>query len=254
MNDRFSLAGRMAIVTGAGRGLGEAIALGLAEAGAGVAVAGRDAGRLAAVVEAIRRNGGRAVAVPTDISHAADVQRLMETSVAELGRLDILVNNAGISPYYKRAENLAEAEWREVLDVNLTGTFLCCQAAATHIGKAGTGRVINLVSIGARVGLPRLAAYCAAKAGVEALTRVLALEWAERGITVNAIGPAFMATEMTEGLRANERLRAELIQRTPLGRLGEPKEVVGAAVFLASDAGSYITGQTLYVDGGWLAQ
>ena len=140
-----------------------------------------------------------------------------------------------------------------MLDVNLTGTFMCCRAAAARLAES-KGRVVNVVSVGARVGLPRLAAYCAAKAGVEALTRVLALEWATRGVRVNALGPAFLATEMTAGLRANAALHQELVNRTPLGRLGTADEAVGAAIFLASEAASYVTGQTLYVDGGWLAQ
>lgn len=249
---RFSLNGKVAVVTGAGRGIGRAIAHGLAEAGADVVLAARtreEIERAAAEIHAA--TGRRAVAIRADISRGEDARTLLADSVAALGRLDVLVNNAGISPAYTRAERLAEVAWRRVLDVNLTGTFLCCQAAAEYL--AAGGRVINLSSVGAVVGLPRLAAYCAAKAGVEALTRVLALEWAERGITVNAIGPAFIATDMTAGLRQNERLHQALVGHTPMGRLGEPDEVVGAAVFLASSASSYLTGQTIYVDGGWLA-
>jgi gluconate 5-dehydrogenase len=251
--DRFSLAGKVAVVTGAGRGIGRAIALGFAEAGATVVLAARTAAQLDAVAAAVQASGSRAVVVPTDVARAADVERLVARCVEECGGLDVLVNNAGVSPYYKPTERLAEAEWRQVLDVNLTGTFLCCQAAAASLAQR-RGCVINVVSVGAAVGLPRLAAYCAAKAGVEALTRVLALEWAERGVRVNALGPAFLATDLTAGLRANPALHQGLVDRTPLGRLGAPDEVVGAAIFLASDAASYVTGQTLYVDGGWLAQ
>jgi gluconate 5-dehydrogenase len=250
---RFSLAGKVAIVTGAGRGIGRAIALGFAEAGATVVLAARTAAQLEAAAAEVRARGGRAVVVPTDVARGDAVQALVDRCVAECGGVDVLVNNAGISPYYKRAEQVSEAEWRRVLDVNLTGTFLCCQAAAASLA-ARRGCVINVVSVGAAVGLPRLAAYCAAKAGVEALTRVLALEWAERSVRVNALGPAFLTTDMTAGLRANAALHAELVGRTPLGRLGTADEVVGAAIFLASDAASYVTGQTLYVDGGWLAQ
>jgi NAD(P)-dependent dehydrogenase (short-subunit alcohol dehydrogenase family) len=251
--DRFSLAGKVAIVTGAGRGIGEAIALGFADAGAALVLAARGAEPLAATAAAIQARGGRAIAVPADVARADDVGQLVARCLAEYGDVDVLVNNAGVSPYYKPAERLAEAEWREVLDVNLTGTFLCCQAAAESLARR-RGCVINMVSVGAAVGLPRLAAYCAAKAGVEALTRVLALEWADRGVRVNALGPAFLATEMTAGLRANAALHQELVNRTPLGRLGTADEAVGAAIFLASEAASYVTGQTLYVDGGWLAQ
>ena len=251
--DRFSLAGKVAIVTGAGRGIGRAIALGFAEAGATVVLASRSAAQLEAVAAEVRAGGGRALAVPTDVAHADEVHRLVVRCLEEFGVLDVLVNNAGVSPYYKPAERLSETEWRQVLDVNLTGTFLGCQAAAVPLADR-RGCVINVVSVGAAVGLPRLAAYCAAKAGVEALTRVLALEWAARGVRVNALGPAFLATDLTAGLRANPALHQQLVDRTPLGRLGAPDEVVGAAIFLASDAASYVTGQTLYVDGGWLAQ
>jgi gluconate 5-dehydrogenase len=252
VSDRFSLATKVALVTGAGRGIGRAIALGFAEAGANLVLAARSAEQIEVVAAEVRALGRQALAVPTDVADGEQVEAMIERVRAEHGRLDVLVNNAGISPYYRRAERLAEAEWREVLDVNLTGTFLCCRAAAPLLQSGG--RVINVVSIGASVALERLAAYCVAKAGVEALTRVLAIEWAERGVLVNAIGPGFLSTEMTAGLRDNPRLRDGLIGRTPLGRLGEPEEVVGAALYLASAASSYVTGQTIYVDGGWTAQ
>jgi NAD(P)-dependent dehydrogenase (short-subunit alcohol dehydrogenase family) len=246
---RFLLEGQVALVTGAGRGLGRAIALGLASAGSDLVLAARSVDQLEAVATEVRALGRDARAVPTDVSDGASVESLF----AGLTRLDVLVNNAGISPYYRRAEQLADAEWRDVLDVNLTGTFMCCRAAAARLAET-KGRIVNLVSIGARVGLPRLAAYCAAKAGVEALTRVLALEWAERGVRVNALGPGYLITNMTEGLRGTPHLNEMLIGATPLGRLGAPDEVVGAALFLASDASSYVTGQTIYVDGGWTAR
>jgi NAD(P)-dependent dehydrogenase (short-subunit alcohol dehydrogenase family) len=245
----FSLDGQVALVTGAGRGLGRAIALGLAGAGADLVLAARSADQLDAVAAEARALGREARAVPTDVADAASVEALF----AGVARLDVLVNNAGISPYYRRAEQLAEAEWRQVLDVNLTGTFMCCRAAAARLAES-KGRVVNVVSVGARVGLPRLAAYCAAKAGVEALTRVLALEWAERGVRVNALGPGYLVTDMTEGLRSRPQMNDMLISNTPLGRLGAPDEVVGAALFLASEASSYVTGQTIYVDGGWTAR
>jgi NAD(P)-dependent dehydrogenase (short-subunit alcohol dehydrogenase family) len=245
----FSLDGQVALVTGAGRGLGRAIALGLAGAGADLVLAARSADQLDAVAAEARALGREARAVPTDVADAASVEALF----AGVDRLDVLVNNAGISPYYRRAEQLAEAEWRRVLDVNLTGTFMCCRAAAARLAES-KGRVVNVVSVGARVGLPRLAAYCAAKAGVEALTRVLALEWAERGVRVNALGPGYLVTDMTEGLRSRPQMNDMLISNTPLGRLGAPDEVVGAALFLASEASSYVTGQTIYVDGGWTAR
>ncbi|MHB8618533.1 MAG: SDR family NAD(P)-dependent oxidoreductase [Chloroflexota bacterium] len=250
---RFSLQGRVAVVTGSGRGLGRALALGLAEAGAMVVLAARTGGEIEAVAAEIAAAGGQALAVPCDVARRHDAERLMGRTVDEFGHLDVLVNNAGISPYYKPAEQLLEEEWRQVLDTNLTGTFLCCQAAAQALA-ASHGCVVNITSVGGTVALRRLAAYCAAKGGVEALTRVLALEWADRQVRVNAVAPAFLETDLTAGLRANPRLHQDLVRHTAMDRLGSPEEVVGAVLFLASEAASYVTGQTLFVDGGWTAQ
>lgn len=253
--ERFSLTGKVALVTGASRGIGRAIALTLAEAGATVAVASRTIEDLEAVASEIERIYGRpALPLRMDVSRADEVNAAAERLVDEFGRIDILVNNAGISPTYTRAINLSEEEWRRTLDVNLTGTFLVCQAIGRHMIEMRQGSVINVGSIGSRVGLPRLAAYCASKAGIEALTRVLALEWVEYGVRVNAVGPGFVTTEMTAGLRGNPYLREVLLKQTPVGRFGEPDDVSGAVLYLASDASRFVTGQILFVDGGWLAQ
>ena len=254
MNDLFSLEGRNAVVTGASRGIGRSIALGYARAGANLALIGRDSGRLTPVVEEIAAFGRRATPIVADVSVASDVARLATEAERALGPIDVLVNNAGGSPIYRRAEATSEEDWELVLGLNLDGTFRCCREFGRQMIARRSGRIINVVSIGARVGLPRLAAYCAAKAGVEGLTRALAVEWAPYGVLVNALGPAFVETDLTRGLRENERIRAGLLAQTPLGRFAQPDEIVGTAIFLASPAASYLTGQTMYVDGGWTAQ
>jgi len=250
---QFSLEGKIAVVTGSSRGIGRAIAAALAEAGAAVTVNGRDPETTQNTATTIIAAGGQSLAVIADISNATDVERLIETTVANFGRLDILVNNAAISPYYKPAETVTETDWDEIMKTNLKSVFLCCQAAARVMIPQKSGRIINISSIGGTVALPRLLAYCSAKGGINQLTRVLAVEWAPYQILVNAIAPGFIETDLTKGLRENPKHLASLIRQVPLGRLGRPHEIVGAAIYLASDAASYVTGQMLNVDGGWLA-
>ena len=250
---QFSLAGKVAVVTGSSRGIGRAIAEGMAGAGAAVTVNGRNPETTQAVAGAIAAAGGKSLAVPADVGKVADIERLIKSTVATFGRLDILVNSAGISPHYKPAETMTEAEWDEVIAVNLKGVFLCCQAAGRVMIPEKSGRIINISSIGGQVALPRLVAYCAAKGGIDQLTRVLAVEWAPHHILVNAISPGYIDTDLTKGLRQNPARRDALLRQVPLGRLGKPDEIAGAAIYLASDAASYVTGQTLDVDGGWLA-
>jgi len=250
---QFSLAGKVAVVTGSSRGIGRAIAEGMAGAGAAVTVNGRNPETTQAVAGAIAAAGGKSLAVPADVGKVADIERLIKSTVATFGRLDILVNSAGISPHYKPAETMTEAEWDEVIAVNLKGVFLCCQAAGRVMIPQKSGRIINISSIGGQVALPRLIAYCAAKGGIDQLTRVLAVEWAPHHILVNAISPGYIDTDLTKGLRQNAARRDALLRQVPLGRLGKPDEIAGAAIYLASDAASYVTGQTLDVDGGWLA-
>jgi len=250
---QFSLAGKVAVVTGSSRGIGRAIAEGMAGAGAAVTVNGRNPETTQAVAGAIAAAGGKSLAVPADVGKVADIERLIKSTVATFGRLDILVNSAGISPHYKPAETMTEAEWDEVIAVNLKGVFLCCQAAGRVMIPQKSGRIINISSIGGQVALPRLIAYCAAKGGIDQLTRVLAVEWAPHHILVNAISPGYIDTDLTKGLVQNPARRDALLRQVPLGRLGKPDEIAGAAIYLASDAASYVTGQTLDVDGGWLA-
>jgi len=249
----FSLEGKIAVVTGSSRGIGQAIAEAFARGGATVVVSARDLERTEQVAAGIVSSGGRAYAIPANVTMAADVEHLVRVTVEQFGRLDILVNNAGISPYWKGAEQTAESEWDEVIATNLKGTFLCAQAVGRVMIPQKSGSIINMSSIGGQVALPNLAAYCASKGGVEQLTKVLAVEWAQHHIRVNAIAPGYVETDLTRGIQKRPRLQEAISRQTPLGRLATAEELTGAAVYLASDASSYVTGQTLLVDGGWTA-
>jgi NAD(P)-dependent dehydrogenase (short-subunit alcohol dehydrogenase family) len=250
--NQFSLEGKVAIVTGSSRGIGRAVAEGLARAGAAVTVNGRDPDTTRSAADEIAAAGGKSLAVPADVSSAADIERLIQTTVTTFGRLDILVNNAGISPYFKPAETMTEGEWDDIMKVNLKGVFLCCQSAGRVMLRQKSGRIINMSSIGGKVALPRLVAYCSAKGAINQLTRVLAVEWASHGIRVNAIAPGYVDTDLTKGLRDNPKRLEPMLRQIPLGHLGIPADIVGAAIYLASDASSYVTGHILDVDGGWL--
>jgi len=249
----FSLRGKRAIVTGASRGIGEAIAKGFAEAGADLVLISRNLSALEEVAKEIERFGRKAIPISADIGNSEDIEKAIEMTLKVFPRIDILVNNAGISPILKKAEEMTLKEWEEVVRVNLTGTFLFCQAAGRVMIQQGGGKVINMVSVGAVVGFQRQIAYCATKGGILQLTKVLAIEWARHNIQVNAIGPAYLETELTKGMRESKIISENLLRRTPMGRFGKPEEIVGAALYLASDASSYVTGQTLFVDGGWLS-
>jgi NAD(P)-dependent dehydrogenase (short-subunit alcohol dehydrogenase family) len=248
------LDGKVAWVTGAGRGAGRAIAEGLAEAGATVLLHARSRDELMTVQEKIRAGGGDADVLVGDVADEESAAAAVDLAVQRWGGLDVLVNNAGISPVLQRSERLDTDVWRRVLDVNLTGAFLSARAAADRMLQQGSGSIVNMSSVHGSVGSPRLSAYSASKGGLELLTRTLALEWAAAGVRVNPVAPRYLETSMTEGLRNNERWAEALRQKIPMGRFGLPREVVGAVVFLASDAASYITGSVLHVDGGWTAQ
>ncbi|AGT31505.1 3-ketoacyl-ACP reductase [Geobacillus genomosp. 3] len=242
------LEGKVALVTGASRGIGRAIALELARQGANVAVNydGNEA-KANEVVETIRSLGREAFAVQADVACAEDVERMVKTVLDQFGRLDILVNNAGIT-----RDNLLmrmkEEEWDAVINTNLKGVFLCTKAATRTMMKQRYGRIINVASVVGVIGNPGQANYVAAKAGVIGLTKTAARELASRNITVNAIAPGFITTDMTEGL--SEELKADMLKQIPLARFGEPDDVARVVAFLASDAACYMTGQTLHVDGG----
>jgi gluconate 5-dehydrogenase len=251
----FDLSGQVAVVTGAGSGLGVVFAEALAEAGAAVVCAGRRFDRVEATAGRLAERGFPTLAVAADVTDEADVAELVRRARDRFGRLDILVNNAGVAAVGP-PEEATLADWNRVVGVNLTGVFLCAREAAKAMIAGGRGgRIVNVASIlGAVASQPAPAtAYAASKGGVVNLTRDLAVHLAPHGILVNAVGPAYFPSEMTGALLEAPEVRAEIERRTPLGRVGRPEELKGAVVFLASDACSYVTGQTLYVDGGWTA-
>lgn len=250
----FDLTGRVAVVTGSGRGLGKAMARGLAEAGASVLTCSRTVEQAQETAEEINRAGGTALAVRVDTANRDSCAALMDAAVAEFGRLDVLVNNAGIDRI-EPADHVTDEHWQAVLDVNLTGYFHCAQLAGLRMASAGGGSIINISSIAGRIGIHDLLSYSAAKGGVDQLTRVLAVEWAERGVRVNAIAPGYFENVMQGANSTHDRPEKQQQIRTftPMRRRGTPQELVGPVVFLASDAASYITGAVLYVDGGYTA-
>lgn len=243
------LDGRVAIVTGAARGIGLAIARRLASAGATVVAADKDGGGTATAAASLKEAGGAALGVEVDISRSEQVDSLMARTVDAYGTLDILVNNAAHARY-GFAVDLEEADWRYTLDVSLTGTFLCAQRAARIMRASGRGKILNITSISAQVGLARTAAYAASKGGIEAVTRVLAVELAADGIQVNAIAPGPVDTEFSREV-VSEQGRAARIARLPARRLGDPEDIAGAVLFLVSPASDWVTGTVLTVDGGF---
>lgn len=250
--EKMSLQRKVAIVTGASRGLGRAMALGLAEAGADVVVVSRTLEDLKKVAKEIQQLGRVGLPVQADVSRRADVEHMVERTMERFGRIDILVNNAG-TIYRIASEDYPEEEWDRVVNVNLKGAFLCAQAVARVMIRQGGGKIINTASLLSAIGVPTIPAYAASKGGIAQLTKTLAVEWAKYKINVNAIGPGFFRTDLTEPLQKNPKRSAEISSRIPSGRWGVPEDLKGAVVFLASDASEYVTGHVLYVDGGFLA-
>jgi len=240
------------MVTGASRGLGRAIALGVAEAGADVIAVGRTERELRSLADEVSALGRRALAVQADVTRMADIDRMVESSLGELGRIDVLVNNAGIN-ILQDAVDVTEDAWDTVIDLNLKATFFCSQRVGRVMIRQGKGKIVNIASQMGLVGYRKRAAYCASKGGVVQLTKVLAVEWAQHGINVNAVAPTFVETAMTASMLADPAFREEVVSRIPLGRVGEPKDVVGAVIYLSSPASDLVTGHTLLVDGGWVA-
>jgi 2-deoxy-D-gluconate 3-dehydrogenase len=256
MNDAarslFDLSGTTALVTGGNGGIGKGIAVGLADAGASVVIAARNEAKTASTVAEIEERGGRAVGLGCDVKERADLEAAVARCESEFGGLDILVNNAGIARGGP-AETISEEDWQLVLSTNLTSMLQCSQIAHPLLKRGGRGKVINIGSEYSLFGSPRAVAYSASKGGVVQLTKSLAVSWARDGIQVNAIVPGWITTEMTAGVKTNERFYEGIIYRTPAGRFGEPEELAGAGVFLASHASDFVTGVVLPVDGGYAA-
>jgi NAD(P)-dependent dehydrogenase (short-subunit alcohol dehydrogenase family) len=252
--ESFRITGKNALITGGGRGLGKTMALALAEAGADVAIAGRTREPLEeTAAEVAAATGRRVVPFLADVSSADDVKALKANVNAAFGQIDILINNAG-NNIRGSIQDLSEADWDSVLDTNLKGPFLCSQAFGPDMAQRGWGRVINLGSILSAIAIPGRSPYASAKAGVTALTRVLALEWAAQGVTVNAICPGPFATDMNKSLLNDPVKYQEFVRNLPIGRWAELDELAGLVVLLSSPSSSFITGSSIYIDGGWTAR
>ncbi len=250
--DVFDLAGRVAVVIGGTTGLGYAIAVALAGAGADVVCSSRRSEQIHHAADAIEALGRRTLRIPSDVMDRASLQSLHDATLCAFGKIDILVNAAGIT-HMAPLLQVEEADWSRVMETNLTGTLRTCQIFGATMVKAGFGRILNIASLSSFVSFARVACYSASKAGVASLTKSLAIELAQSGVTVNAIAPGIFPTPLNAKLIQGTPRGEELMQRTPMGRFGKPEEVAGAAVFLASDAASFITGEILVVDGGFLA-
>jgi len=248
------LEGKAAVVTGSSRGIGRAIAIKLAKEGANVVVNSRKKTSAQEVVDEIKKMGckGKAIAVEGDVSKVETAKRLVDAAVKEFGSLDIFVNNAGVISYANFLD-LSVKDWDALMAVDLKGVFLCSQAAARQMIKQGNGgKIINISSIAGFIGFHNLPHYCAAKAGVIELTKQMALELASHRINVNSIGPGAIQTDMTKDIEDDPKQLKQILARIPMGRLGQPEEIANVAAFLASDEASYVTGETIFVDGGWL--
>src|SRR5271167_1761992 len=249
----FDLSGKIAIVTGASRGIGAAATIALAEAGADIVACSRNQEALKQIVEEVQKLGRNAFCVQVDVSNRAQIQTAVREAIREFGKIDILVNSAG-TIVRKPSLEWTEEEWAQVMDLNLKGTFFFCQEAAREmIARNQGGKIINVASLLSAIGVPNIIGYASSKGGVASLTRSLAAEWAKYRINVNAVGPGYIRTELTQALQNDANRSAYIVSRIPLGRWGQPADLEGAMVFLASKASDYITGQIIWVDGGWTA-
>ncbi len=253
MSARFDLSGKHALVTGASRGIGRAIALGYAQEGADVALASRDAAALEQLRAEIEALGRRAFVITTDVTDPVSVAAMVDRAIDQLGSIDVLVNNAGGSSYMGPFTTLRFSGWEKTMRLNLDSIVHACQAVGPHMLERGSGSIINVASVASLVGTPELAPYGASKAAVLSLTKTLAIEWGSAGIRVNALCPGWTRTALNADLWGDEQISTAMMERVPLGRWADAEEMVGPAVFLASDAASYLTGQALVVDGGQTA-
>lgn len=250
MNKLFDLNGKVALVVGGHGGIGKAIALGLADAGADVAVASRNQEALEKMAKEIRAKGKRAAAVTVDVTNEKSVNDMVDKIKRSFQHIDILVNAAGLA-IRKPADTFPIDEWQKVMDINTRGTFLCCQAAGRVMLKQKSGRIINVSSVRGRYGLPSgYAAYCPSKGAVDTLTRTLACEWAKSDVLVNAVAPTIVETDLTKEALADPAYAKQMKDRIPMGKWAMPEDIVGPVVFFASEASSFVTGQILYIDGG----
>lgn len=245
----FQLTGKTAVVTGGGRGIGRALAIGLAEAGADVAILSRTKKELVETAAEIEKTGRRAYPIEADLTKREDIEAAVREIVEETGQIHILVNNAGMNIRTPALE-VTDEEWHQIVETNLHSAFMMTQAAAREMKKSGGGNIINISSVGGHVALRTGVVYAATKAGLIQMTKTLATEWAQYGIRVNAIGPWYFKTPLTEKLLADEDYLNDILAQTPMKRVGELRDLVGPTVFLASEASGYVTGQTLFVDGG----
>jgi NAD(P)-dependent dehydrogenase (short-subunit alcohol dehydrogenase family) len=246
----MKLKGKAALITGSTRGIGKEFALGFAKEGADVIINGRNIEKARAVAKEIESLSVRSMGIAADVSLSQDVTRMVDEAIDSFGRIDILVNNAGVSPFILEAERIKEEGWDQVLDVNLKGVFLCCQAIGKQMMKQGDGKIINISSTAGLLGEQGLLPYCVSKAGVMTLTRILAYEWSKYNIIVNAIAPGFVAGGMNTPVLKKEILVSGLTQQVPIKRLANPEEIVKIALFLACEDSSYINGTTIVADGG----
>jgi NAD(P)-dependent dehydrogenase (short-subunit alcohol dehydrogenase family) len=253
LTETLSLDGLSVVVTGAGRGIGRATALGAARSGAKVALVARSADQLERTLEEIALFGGTSIALPCDICDSSAMSDVFDEVERRFGGLDGLVNAAGVSPTYARAESLAEVDWDQIVETNLIAPLELCRIAGERMRCGKGGAIVNLSSVGAIVALPRLAAYCASKGGLVGATRTLAAAWSGAGVRVNCVAPAFVHTALSQGVLDHPEFGLEMIAKTPMDRFGDVDEVAYAALFFLSPAASGFTGQTLCVDGGWTA-
>lgn len=249
----FDLTDKVVLVTGASRGIGYDLAKAIAHAGAIVVAGARDWDALETLVKEITDEDGQAIAIKLDMTDLEQIRAVVDEIVERYGRLDVLVNNAGVGRDHETLY-VTEADWDELIDVNLKGAFFMAQAAGKQMIAQGGGRIINMSSQASKVALPRAAVYCASKGGLNMLTKVMAIEWGEHNVTVNAVGPTFIRTPGTAERLDDPEFGADVVSRIPIGRVGTTMEVAGAVIFLASDAASLITGELLLVDGGWTAR
>lgn len=252
--DFFDLSDKVAVITGGGRGIGFAIAKEFGRRGATVAIVGRNNQTLEHAATEMSSTGINVSTHPADMAKPDAIEALKNDVISTHSQIDILVNNAGVSPVYASIEKTTKDDWDFITSVNLSGVFHSCRVFGKAMLAKGGGSIVNISSIAGHVGLEKQAAYCATKGGVEQMTKAMALDWAHKGIRVNAVAYGFISTDLTEGIRGHDKLSENLLSRTPMRRFGALNEVTGAVVFLASEAASFVTGTSLLVDGGWTAR